>query len=414
MRKNLLLVFILLAVVTGLVSSHAQSAEPIVVRWFSHEYKPWNDLLWKQAEEYMKLHPEVKIDYTHILHADLSTKLMPSFAAGTASDVIGVYGPWMRELVDGGWIAPAPDWAVDDIQENHVAIAKQSAEYNDKIYGYLQHVGLMVPIINAGMYQKAGIGEPAKTYEELIALNKEFFDKGEPDSMIQAGTSLSATRAGSWNVIHWAGILFAYGGQILTPDGKMAAFNSPEGLQATDIYRQLAHPELLAGNEGDAFLLERVAMELNGPWIRSYYKDKAPNLQYKALAPLKGSAKQGQSMYAWFWVVNSKSSPAIQEEAWKFLQYLSNVEQYLEIWEQIGLIPFQKSLLTDPRVIDDEWFKTFMGALEFGKVYYSTSINNWEEIDKIIGRQLERVTTGEVSSQEMLEATEKEVNDALR
>ena len=197
---------------------------------------------------------------------------------------------------------------------------------------------------------------------------------------------MSATRAGSWNVIHWAEILFAYGGKILSSDGKKAAFNSDEGLRATEIYRQLAHPELLAGNEGDAFLVGKVAMELNGPWIRSYYADKAPNLKYKALPPLMGSVKQGQSMYAWFWVVNAKSDAKVQEASWKFLQYLSSPEQYLQIWLQIGLIPFQKSLLTDSRVVNDEWFKTFMGALSFGQVYYSTSVRNWQELDKIIGR----------------------------
>ena len=156
----------------------------ITIRWLSHEFKPWNELLAKQADAYMKLNPGVKIEYTHILHDDLSTKLMPSFSAGTAADVIGVYGPWMRELVDGKWIAPAPDWVAKDIEENDVPIAKQSANYDNRVYGYLQHVGLMLPIINQEMYASAGV-EPVKTYEDLIALNKAHFDKGTPGSMTQ-------------------------------------------------------------------------------------------------------------------------------------------------------------------------------------------------------------------------------------
>ena len=95
---------ILVVVLTGVLAfgAMAAAAESVTLRFLMHTYKPWNDLLAKQAREFEKLHPNVKIVITTVEHADLNMKLMTSLAAGTAPEILGVYGPWMVDLVENG------------------------------------------------------------------------------------------------------------------------------------------------------------------------------------------------------------------------------------------------------------------------------------------------------------------------
>ena len=82
----------------------APAAEEIELTWLSHIYEPWNNALTAQAEMYMEMEPGTNIVYSYVRHADLNTKIVTSLAAGTPSDIMGVYGPWMPQLVADAWL----------------------------------------------------------------------------------------------------------------------------------------------------------------------------------------------------------------------------------------------------------------------------------------------------------------------
>lgn len=378
------------------------------ISFLSHIYKPWNDKLTEEARNFEQENPGVKIEYATVPHADLNTKLMTTLSAGSASDILGVYGPWMEQLVSNGWIAPAPEYVQEDIRQNCVPVAGVASEYEGKNYGYIQHVGIPTPVINLDLYKEAGVEAPS-TYDELFQVNKKL-DKFDADgNMVQAGTTLCPTIEGSWNIIHWSGILAAYEGRILQSDLKKAAFNNTAGGTATEIYSQLAHPNFL--DWGDAFTIGKSAMTWTGPWSRSNYRKNAPDLNFKAIPPLTGET-QAISMYSWFWVVNAESSPEQQEWAWKFNNYLSNDQNYLEMAKEIGFLTFRKANFEDEEFMNDEWIQAFREAINNATIYYE-KIPNWEKVDVLIGRELERLLVGETSITEMLDTAERKVNEEL-
>ncbi len=407
LRSRVMITLIVVLTAVLAVNAMASAAEQVDLRFLSHTYKPWNDLLAKQAREFERLHPNVKITYTTVEHADLNMKLMASLAAGTAPDIMGVFGPWMIDLVNNGWIAPAPSFVREDIRQNTVPVAGQSAEYNGKLYGYIQHIGIQAPIINPRMYREAGVDIPT-TYDELLVANQKLDKYDNKGRLTHAGTTLSTSKDGSWNVIHWTTILKAYGAELITADGKRAAFNTPAGLEATKIYTQLIHSDFIE----DAFTLERAAMEWNGPWTKAFYIQNNPKLEFQAIAPLKGPDRQVMAMYAWFWVVNSRSSAAQQEWAWRFLEYISNDDNYLDMATDIGFISFRNAHYEDPRYAGDEWIKAYGEALELADIYYA-KVSGWEKIDVAIGQELERLAVGELTPEQLLANAEKRVNAIL-
>ena len=168
----------------------------------------------------------------------------------------------------------------------------------------------------------------------------------------------------------------------MTPDGKQAAL-TPEGLEATKVYQQLTHANFIE----DAFTLESCL------WVAgSMDKGFLPAEQPKAGVPsycTTGAARQVMAMYAWFWTVNANAAPAQKEWAWKFLQYISNDDNYLDMAMDVGFISFRKAHYDDPRYASDEWIKAFGEALEVADIYYA-KVSGWEKVDVAIGQELER------------------------
>jgi ABC-type glycerol-3-phosphate transport system substrate-binding protein len=372
------------------------------VTWLSHTYEPWNNALADLAKQYMEANQDVKIVYSYVPHADLNTKIATSLAAGDPATIMGVYGPWLPQLLQANALAPAPAWVLEDLDANFPAVMKEAATYDGNVYGYVQHIGIVLPIVNVEIYEEQGITPPS-TYDELLAIN-ETLDK--PEEFFY-GTALANTKGGSWNMIHYAQILFAYGGNLLNTDLTKAAFNSPEGIKAAEIYQKLAHVD---ASPGDALILRQTAMIWNGPWTKSNLEQNAPDLQYRALPVLQGPAAQVASSYVWFWVVSASASPEEQEAAWRFLQWLSAPDQYEIVYRNVGLVPITKELPAD--LVDDEWVQAFSKALEYAKIYYSKH-PKWEQIDVAIGEELERLVGEEITAEEFAAIAEKKVNAVL-
>ena len=392
-------VVVLLVLVVGVFSAGAQ--DTLEIRWLSHTYEPWNVVLQVHADEYMAENESVNITYSYVQHADLNVEIATSLAAGEPPTIMGVYGPWMPQLLEAGALAMAPQWVVDELDADFPPVMKEAATYEGDVWGYVQHIGIPMPIINPVLLETFALDAPT-TWDELIELDNTLEAEG------LYGVVLVPDKGGSWNVIHWSSILQGYGGRILTDDLSAAAFNTDAGLTASQIYRQLAQDAEI--DPSDAFILEFSAININGPWAKSFYAAEAPDLVYEATLPLSGDARQATSAYVWFWVVSAAASPEEQEAAWRFLSWASNGEQYADIYREIGLLPITNEIPAE--FDDDNWVQTFNKGLQHAVIYYEKH-PAWEQIDVAIGEELERLAVGEVTSQEFLDKAEERVNEIL-
>ena len=377
------------------------------ISFMSHLYKPWNDKLTEQIKNFEAANPGVSVEYSVVEHADLNTKLMTAFSANSAPTIMGIYGPWMADLVANDWLDEAPAYVVEDIEANTFDFAGESAKYGDKYYGYIQHLGIATPVINTDLYAAAG-AEPPTTYEELLQVNREKLDIYDGDTLVQAGSAYPSKRDGSWNVIAWSTILQSYGGKIMSDDNKTAAFNTPEGLEATKVYAELTHASFVE----QSFSLGKSAMEYVGPFQRSFYQENCPDINYQALEPLAGPADTVAALYVWFWTVSGGADDAQKETAWKLLHDISSDENYLDMSNTAGFISFRTKNYDDPSYASDEWINSYRKALDVGTIYYS-KIANWEKVDLILGTELEKLVIGSQTAEDTLANAEAEINKLL-
>ena len=145
---------------SGAAEAAAPTNEAVEITWLSHIYEPWVNALSAQGMQYMGNNENVKIVYSQVPHADLNTKIATSLAAGEAPTIMGVFGPWMPQLLEADALAPAPDWVKDDLKENFPGVMIDAATFDGEVYGYVQHIGIFLPIINEAMYEAAGVAPP--------------------------------------------------------------------------------------------------------------------------------------------------------------------------------------------------------------------------------------------------------------
>jgi len=391
---------LLVVLALSLMALPIPAQETVEIGWLSHTFEPWNVALSAQADQYMTDNSNVEVVYSHVPHADLNVRITTSIAGGDPPTIMGVFGPWMPQLLEAGALAPAPDWVVEDIETNFPAVMKDAATYDDEVYGYVQHIGIVQPIINVTLFEEFGL-EPPTTYEELIAVDEAM----SSDDFY--GVTFAELRDGSWNVLQWSGILMAHGGSLLNEDQTVAAFNTEAGMKATEIYGSMVHPEIF---HEDAFIIEQSAVYFNGPWQKGNLEASAPDIEYRALQPLAGPEGRVAPSYVWFWAVSAEATPEEQEAAWEFLSWISAADQYASVYENVGLIPITNDI--PEQFAEDEWVQAFNEGLEYAQIYYE-DILKWEQIDVALGEELERFAVGEITAEEFLSNAEKRVNEIL-
>jgi multiple sugar transport system substrate-binding protein len=100
-------------------------------------------------------------------------KLVTSFIAGTTYDVIYVRDSYLAEWASAGWLMPVDGFeGLEDIKKGLSQGAINSMTYDGKLYGLPYYAGRRVMAYNKEHLNKAGISEPPKTWEELIAQAK--------------------------------------------------------------------------------------------------------------------------------------------------------------------------------------------------------------------------------------------------
>jgi len=149
---------------------------------------------------------------------------------------------------------------------------------------------------------------------------------------------------------------------------------------------------------------------LDGPWARTFYEDSTVLKRFYTTIPPKEKFRRIAS-YVWLWVVNADASDAQKRASWDFAQFLSNDENYLDMAKTIGFVPFRKSNIKD--LSDDQWVKGFADSTEYAFIYYER-IENWEEVETVLRRELERAIADEITVEKALINAEVNMNKLLK
>ncbi|MFJ1608982.1 ABC transporter substrate-binding protein [Streptomyces sp. NPDC088253] len=247
-------------------------------------------------------------------------------AGGQMEDVFYTYFTDAKHVVDINQAADITSYVKD--LKSYGTIQQQLRDIytvDGKIYGVPRTGYSMGLIYNRKLFQKAGL-DPDKapsTWEEVRADAKKIAALG-------GGTvgyaDYSAQNQGGW---HFTAEMYSQGGDVVTPDGKKASVDTPEGkavlqnlhdMRWTD--NSMGSKQLLVINDVQQLMGSgKLGMYLSAPDnIPILVKEKGGNYDDLALAPMPGG--KGTLIGGDGYMFNKKDSPEQIKAGLKWLDHM--------------------------------------------------------------------------------------------
>ncbi|MEV4554256.1 ABC transporter substrate-binding protein [Nonomuraea wenchangensis] len=248
-----------------------QENGPIEITWWHGQVESQAKVIEELAAEYGKAHPDVKVvpavGTTNV--DEMLQKVQAVLAGGKAPDIAYMYGTWSPVLAktpkvhDLTATVNAPGFGWDDFWPSERAVS----EVDGKVVGIPAIVDNLAVIYNKKLFDAAGLAYPEKdwTWDDFRDAAKKLTGGG----VYGTAYPVTGTEDTVWRF--WPH-LWQQGGEILSPDGKKSAFNTPQAVAALDLWSAMARQDksVYLDQNGEKFLplfqSGKIGMVIAGPW----------------------------------------------------------------------------------------------------------------------------------------------------
>ncbi|MDF2958461.1 MAG: extracellular solute-binding protein [Paenibacillus sp.] len=379
--------------------------------------------------DFQKQNPDVKVNM--LGGVQYGQKLLTQILSGKAPEVLQVqYGDVKALATEQAFVDLTKDFAAQ--KDNYVPEIWNLSVNDGKLYG-MPWIGHTIQLIyNKAMFEKAGIKEAPKTWDELYEAAKKLTidtnGDGKPD---QYGIGLAGKQGPD---LAWMYGMFAQqaGAKLVNKNASgqyEVAINSPEGQKALEFYTKLmketAPPDSL-NKDGGAIMADFrnqvIAMQLQGPWgVSDAWKGGAKFEPAVAEVPA-GAAGKATEVTAYLLSVPAGVEGDKLAAAKKLINYLtSKPAQEMIMKGEKGddgkYYPFRIPIRKD--MMDTQYFKEHPEFLTFqkGLAYPFTlvPIPEWSKVsDEIYQNALNQVVSGSIPAAQGLKMVQDKGNEIIK
>lgn len=176
-------------------------------------------------------YPHVKVNVVVQPWANRDEQLTTAIAGGKGPDVVYLIPDQVPGYAANGSLADVSSLIASD-KSDFRSSAVNALSYNGKLYAVPLLMSATTLLVNKKAMAAAGLTQPPKTWSDLLA---------DAPKLKQAGyyaTEYDADPTQTLNETFYP-LLWQAGGQVLSPDGKKAAFNSAAGVAALTFLKEL-------------------------------------------------------------------------------------------------------------------------------------------------------------------------------
>jgi multiple sugar transport system substrate-binding protein len=316
--------------------------------WTDQEGKAFTGLV----QAYEKSHPDVDVKVLYVNQDYSLQKVSTAVRGGSPPDISYLYGSWapniatVPSLVDLTSTVKKPSVNWNDFYPGE----RKVATVGSKVVGIPALVDNLAIVYNKKLFADAGVSPPSAdwTWDDFRAAAKKLTDP----TTKQFGWSMPANDSED-TVWHWEAMLWEAGGQILNADNTKAAFDSPEGLRAMTMLRDMAvtdksvYLDTTNSKYTDLFNAGKIAMLVTGPWdLSTFHVDTGVQIM-----PAFAGSSGGHQTIAGpdNWVVFDNGT-ARRTAALDFLTWLTAPAQ-VKTWSlQTGDLPTRASVANNAQL----------------------------------------------------------------
>ncbi|MBV9851522.1 MAG: ABC transporter substrate-binding protein [Armatimonadetes bacterium] len=331
------------------------AAGHIVIDFWNGFTGPDGVTMTKMVNQFQKENPDIDVRMQIIPWGTYYDKLTLSMAYGGTPDVFILQAARFPEFASFHTLRPLTDLYASDRRPLR-ASDFAPVPWHESFYGGAQYalpldthpLGLYY---NTKLFQEAGIvdargrAKPPTNLAEFLAdakkLTKETAGRGRPD---QYGLVFTNEHS------NWLTFAHQFGGDIVTPDGKEGAMESPACLQATHLMCDLIYRYRIAPKpEGvDPWLLfrqGRAAMAMEGIYMLHSLQEE-PGLKFSGAPAPQFGPRQGVWGGSHLLCQPVGLAPERARAAWRLMRFLS--DDSLQ-WGIGGQVPARLSVERSPQ-----------------------------------------------------------------
>lgn len=344
-------------------------------------------------------------------------KTLAGLAAGSSPDIAYEYGSSMAALAGRSQVVDLSNKVKDSSFKwtDFYSFERDAATSSGKVYGVPALVDNLALVYNKKLFDNAGLAYPTDswTWDDFRAAAKKLTDA----SRKQYGWAYVAdgSEDTTWR---WLAMLWQAGGDLVSADGKKAAFDSPAGLKATQLLHDMAVTDKSVyldqgnGNYLNLFNSGKIGMLWTGPWdLSSINSDVNYGVQILPAAEGTHSSIAGPDN----WMVFNNGA-AREQAAWTFLTWLTSAQTHGEFTLATGDLPTRAS----ETKLDSYtgYLAKYPGdavfVLNLGNVTKARpNTKSYPQVSQAIGSQMQGVLIGQTAPQSALTAAAQQADGAL-
>jgi multiple sugar transport system permease protein len=396
--------FATLAILWCVLVPRVHAAEQVVF-WFgaSHDEKIAIDGM---VARFNATHPGIHVRGMLMPAQQIQQKMLLSVAGGVPPDVVRFYTDLGGELMARKGLERVDQLAVRDGVDLRLfyPVSVRQNLYGGRLYGMPWVLSPMALLYNKRLFREAGLdpNHPPRTWSEL---------EHDAERLTKKDANGNLTQLGFADVNSFREFLWQSGGDLLTPDGRHPAFQSPIG--AAVLTHWVGVQDRLAGNfdaltafssqfsgaASDAFGMQKVAMRLDSPFripdLRRYF----PKLDYGVTA-VPTSRDHVIEVVGNSLVIPRGSKH--KEAAWQFIKFATTKAELLQVCASSGRLPALIAAANDPSYTTDPLLGPFVRELPYGRSI--PVVPGYMEMQDAIDRQVELAFKHKKTAESALQA----------
>jgi len=291
---------------------------------------------------------------------DLSQQLGQAFAGGTPPDVFYVDASRLADYASLGALEAYTDRFTGGVDDFYPKL-REAFTYKGKLYCVPKDFSTLALEINTDLWAKAKLTDAdiPTTWDQL----RSTAEKLKAAGVMPFTVTDTRDRLGAFMV--------AAGGWIVSKDGTQATADTPQNLQALQFVQGLLKSGLAVypkqvdtGWGGEAFGKKKVAMAMEGNWIKGALQHDFPDVKYRVAPMPAGPAGPGTLSFTNCWGIAAKSQ--FKAQAIKFVEAMTAAEQQLAFAKAFGVMPSRASVKANylQQFPDD---KAFIDSADFAQ-----------------------------------------------
>jgi multiple sugar transport system substrate-binding protein len=405
--------FLALGLTAGLSFLALQAAHAGTVRVTVSEYSSKTGPYFEEAAKaFEAANPRTDVQIEVVPWDVLLQKLTTDIVGGSNADLSIIGTRWLVDFVRQDVAEPLDRYVTPEFKSRFIAIFLTPSVMDGKIYGLPIAASARALYYNKELFEKAGIQEPPKTWEELKAHAKKITALGGG----VRGFGLQGKEIETDVYFYYA--MWSYGSEILNADGT-SGLASPGASEAARLYKSmidegLTQPGVTSFSREDVqnlFKQGKLGTVITAPFLSKQIKEEAPNLKYGvAKLPAGPSGKRGT--YAVTDSIIMFKNSRNKAEAWKFLDHLFQTDMRATFTQGEGFLPVNKEVAKMDYYVNDPDLKAFTALLPDAR--FAPVIAGWEEIAQITSDALQKIYLGQEDADATLKEAAAKANAVLK